>query len=163
MSKKENHKQDLGNFFDEFLKTGDDRAIIEYLVSNSNLPGRRANLELPAVFAELIEDYFTKDPERLWNLCLKLIDISPDEAPVDNPKEFPSLCGACAIGASGSVSKAFFQKAFSYLEELANDSRWKIRGFLPRGPFIVILAASGFLFLICWLLSCRVVDKTQIK
>ena len=35
MSKKENHKQDLARFFDEFLKTGDDGKIIEYLVSNS--------------------------------------------------------------------------------------------------------------------------------
>ncbi|MFQ5892121.1 MAG: hypothetical protein ACE5HW_04945 [Candidatus Methanofastidiosia archaeon] len=133
MSKKENHKQDLANFFDEFLKTGDEGKIIEYLVSNSNLPGRRANLELAEAFAEVIEDYFAKNSERLWSLCLKLIEVSSDEAPVNNPKEFLPFCGAWAIGAMGSVSSTFFQNALSCLKELANDPRWRIRESVAMG------------------------------
>jgi len=122
MGKKENHKQDLVDFFDEFLKVGDAGKIVGYLVSNSNLPGRRANLELAEAFVEVVEDYFVKGPERLWGLCLKLIEVSLDEAPVNDPKEFLPFCGAWAIGGIGSVSSEFFEKALSFLKELANDS-----------------------------------------
>ncbi len=133
MRKKEKHKQDLTKFFDEFLKTGDEEKIIVYLVSNSNLPGRRANLELAKAFAEVVEDFFEKDPDRLWNLCLKLIEFSPDEAPVNNPMEFLPFCGACAIGSIGSVSSVFFPKTLSCLKKLSNDPRWRIRESVAMG------------------------------
>jgi hypothetical protein len=133
MSKKENHKQELADFFDEFLKTGDEEKITEYLVSNSNLPGRRANLELAAAFAEVVENYFAKDPGGLWTLCLKLTEVSSDEAPVTNPREFLPFCGACAIGAIGSASSDFFQKALACLKELADDQRWRIRESVAMG------------------------------
>lgn len=133
MGKKEDHKIEIENYFKEFLKSGDDEKIIEYLVSNSNLPGRRANIELGNAFAEVFEDYFAKDPERLWNLCLKLIEISPDEAPVNDPKEFLPFCGALAIGGIGSLSSEYFQDALSHLQELANDPRWRTRESVAMG------------------------------
>ncbi|MCP8304733.1 MAG: hypothetical protein H3Z50_04615 [archaeon] len=133
MGKKEDHKQDLANFFDEFLRTGDEEKITEYLTSNSNLPGRRANLELARAFAELAEDHSAKDSERLWDLCIKLTEVSPDEAPVDDPKEFLPFCGACAMGAIGSVSSGFFLKALSCLKELAKDPRWRTREAVAMG------------------------------
>lgn len=123
MGKKENHKKDLANLFDEFLSTGDEEKIVEYIISNSNLPGPRANLELAQAFAEVIEDYFTKNQERLWSLSLKLIETSPDEAPVNDPKESLPFCGARAMGAIGSASPPFFTKIMSLLKELANDPR----------------------------------------
>ncbi len=133
MSKKENHKKDLVNLFDEFLKTGEEGKIIEYIISNSNLPGPRANLELAEAFAEVVENYFSKDPEGLWSFCLKLIKISSDEAPVNDPREFLPFCGACAIGAIGSVSSTLFHKALSSLQELADDPRWRIRESVAMG------------------------------
>ncbi len=133
MGKKENHKQDLVDFFDEFLKVRDAGKIVEYLVSNSNLPGRRANLELAEAFAEVVEDYFVKGPERLWALCLKLIEVSSDEAPVNDPKEFLPFCGVWAIGGIGSISSEFFEKALSFLKELANDPRWRMREAVAMG------------------------------
>ena len=84
-------------------------------------------------FTEVVEDYFAKDPEGLWSLCLILIELSPYEAPVNNPKEFLPFCGAFAIGAIGSVSSAFFQKALSRLQELANDPRWRMREAVAMG------------------------------
>ncbi|MFX1519756.1 MAG: hypothetical protein ACFFCD_07540 [Promethearchaeota archaeon] len=133
MGKKENHKQDLIKFFDKFLESGDEGRIIEYLLSNSNLPGRRGNLELGGAFAEVVEAYFAKDPERLWSLCVKLVNISADEAPVNDPKEFLPFCGTWAIGAIGSSSSAFFQNAVSLLQRLANDPRWRTRESVANG------------------------------
>jgi len=139
MGKKENHKKDLVSFFDDFLSRGGDKEIVKYLVSNSNLPGRRGNLELGQAFAEVVEDYFRKDPERLWNLCLKLIEISSDEAPVNDPREFLPFCGAWAIGYIGSVSLEFFQKVLARLKELSNDPRWRLREGVAFGIQRLIL------------------------
>lgn len=133
MTKKENHKQDLVHFLDDFLRTGDEEEITEYLVSNSNLPSPRGNLELAKAFAEVVEVYASKSPERLWNLCIKSIGISSDEAPVNDPKEFLPFCGAYAVGAIGSVSPAFFDKALSCLQELADDLRWRTREAVAMG------------------------------
>lgn len=133
MDKKENHKKDLANLFDEFLKNWNEKKIIEYIISNSNLPGPRANLEMAQAFAEVVEEYYAKDPERLWSLSLKLIEVSSDEAPVNDPREFLPFCGARAMGAIGSVSPAFFTKALSLLKELANDPRWRTREAVAIG------------------------------
>ncbi len=127
MCKKENHKQDLERLFNEYLETGESENLSEYLISNSNLPGLRGNLELAEVFADLVENYFHNNPAKLWNLCLKFSEISPDEAPVNDPKEFLPFCGAWAIGCIGSVSKTYFDESLIKLKELANDQRWRMR------------------------------------
>jgi hypothetical protein len=126
VSKKEKYKQNLASLFEEFLKSGNEANLMDYLISNSNLPGPRGNLELADAFAEVVEDYSKKEPGRLWNLCIKLSGISPVEAPVNNPKEFLVFCGARGIGAIGS-SSTFFQKALSSLKDIANDPRWRTR------------------------------------
>jgi hypothetical protein len=133
MSKKENHKRDLAQFFEDFLKTEDERAITDYLLAHSNLPGRRGNLELAAAFAELAEDYYENDSERIWNFCLKLTEVSAADAPVNDPKEFLPFCGACAIGAIGSVSPALYHHALLRLNTLANDPRWRLREAVAMG------------------------------
>ena len=133
MSKKENHKRDLTPLIDEFIDTGDAGKIREYLHSNSNLPGPRGNLELAEVFAEMIEDNFTEDSERLWRFSLQLTGISADEAPVNDPGEFLPFCGTCALGALGAGSSAFYQEALARLRELANDPRWRIREAVAMG------------------------------
>jgi hypothetical protein len=139
MGKKENHKKGLVSFFDDFLNRGDDKEIVKYLVSYSNLPGRRANLEVGQAFTEVVEDFFGKDPERLWDLFLKLISISSDEAPVNDPREFLPFCGVWAIGSIGSISSEFFQKALSRLKELANDPMWRLREAVAFGIQKLIL------------------------
>lgn len=133
MSKKENHKKDLAKLFNEFLNTQDAEKILEYLVSNSALPGPRGNLELAQAFTEVMKEYFDKDPERFWSLTLRLTEISENEAPVNNPKEFLPFCGARALGAIGSISSVFFTKSLSLLKELANDPRWRTREAVAMG------------------------------
>jgi hypothetical protein len=133
MSKKENHKRDVAPLFNEFIDTGDERKLIEYLLSNSNLPGPRGNLELAAAFADMVEEKFAEDPERLWRFCLQLTVISADEAPGNNPKGFLPFCGACALGALSAVSSACYQEALARLKELATDPRWRIREAVVMG------------------------------
>jgi len=133
VSKKENHKHDLAPLFHGFFQTGDESEIIEYLVSNSNLPGRRANLELGEAFAEVVGAHSAEELETLWGLCLKLIGVSSEQAPTNDPKEFLPFCGAWAIGAVGSVSPVFFQEALSHLRELASDPRWRMKEAVAKG------------------------------
>src|SRR4030042_523256 len=126
MSRKEGYKEHLTDLIDEALKTDNEENLRKFLSSNSSLPGPRGNLELAEAFADIVKDYAEKEPEKLWNLCLKLTQFSLIEAPVNNPKEFLVFCGARGIGALGS-SQRFFQKAMSRLKELANDPRWRTR------------------------------------
>lgn len=84
-------------------------------------------------FAEAIEDYSSKGQEQVWNLCLRLVDVTPDEAPVGDPKEFLPFCGTVAIGAIGSVSPTFLGKALSHLRELAGNPRWRTREAVAMG------------------------------
>ncbi len=133
MSKKESHKQDLAHLLDDFFKTDNEDKIVKYLISNSNLPSLRANLELAKAFAEVAEDYSIENSEKLWNLCLELVNVSPNEAPANNPREFLPFCGAYVTGAIGSVSPAFFEKALSLLREMANDPRWRTREAVAMG------------------------------
>ncbi|MGB9622878.1 MAG: hypothetical protein ACPL07_03430, partial [Candidatus Bathyarchaeia archaeon] len=127
MSKKEGHREDLVHLLTEFLKTGDEEKIMDFLISNSNLPGPRGNLELADAFAEVVEDYSIRNPQKMWELASRLTDFSPNEAPVNNPKEFLPFCGVVAIGAIGSVHATFYRKTFTFLRKLANDPRWRTR------------------------------------
>lgn len=88
MSKKASYKEVLADLLAEFLKTNNEKEVREYLVSNSNLPGPRGNLELAAAFAEVAEEYSVTHREEMWKLASKFTDVSPSEAPVNNPKEF---------------------------------------------------------------------------
>jgi hypothetical protein len=133
VSKKESYKPDLTSFLDDFLRTGNKDKIAEFLVSNSNLPSPRGNLELATAFAEVVEAYPQKELKTLWKLSLELTQISADEAPTNNPKEFLTFCGTYAIGAIAAVSPTFIEKALDLLRELADDPRWRIREAVAMG------------------------------
>ncbi len=133
MNKKEKHRRELSQIFDVFLKDGDDEKIVTYLILNSDLPGRRANLELADAFAEASGDYSTEHPEKIWGLCVKLVEISPDDAPANDPKEFLPFCGTCAIGAVGSANPWLFEESLRLLRESAGDPRWRMREAVAFG------------------------------
>jgi hypothetical protein len=133
MSKKESYKEILVCLLDEFLKTGNDEELKEYLTSNSNLPGPRGNLELAYAFAEVAEDFSTKNVSKMWELASALTSISANEAPVNDPKEFLPFCGAVAFGAIASTHRGFFRQAFPLLKKLANDPRWRMREGVAMG------------------------------
>jgi len=127
MGKKEQHKQDLHSLIDGFLDAGSTSALMDYLLSNSSLPGRRANLELADAFGDVVEWHVNGQGMRLWRLCVAMAKISPSEAPVNAPEEFLPFCGAIGIGALGSISGGFYEKALEELRMLANDPRWRMR------------------------------------
>jgi hypothetical protein len=133
MSKIEGHREDLVDLLNDFLKTDDEEKIRGFLVSNSNLPGPRGNLELAEAFAEVVEDYSVTHPQEIWTLASRLADVPPREAPVNNPKEFLPFCGVVAIGAIGSVQSTFYRKAFAFLKEQADDPRWRTREAVAMG------------------------------
>ena len=85
-----------------------------YLLSNSNLPGPRGNLDLMQAFVEIGSE---KD-------FLPLLEYTPDKAPVNSPEEFLAFCGTVGLGKLISEGKhEYFQK----LRELASDPRWRNR------------------------------------
>jgi hypothetical protein len=127
MSRKESYKEPLAKLIDGFLRTGDEKNLKKYLVSNSNLPGPRGNLELADVFALVVKGKAEKEAEKLWTLCQKLTQLCLVEAPVNSPEEFLVFCGARGIGALGASTAKFFHEALSRLKELASDKRWRTR------------------------------------
>ena len=142
MSKKEGYKECLTRLFNDFLKTNNEDMLADYLDSNSHLPGPRGNLELAYSFAEVAEDFSTRDPHKIWELASRLISVSASEAPVNNPKEFLPFCGAVAIGVIGSTHGVFRRKAFALLKDLAGDSRWRTREGVAMGVQKLIVGQS---------------------
>jgi hypothetical protein len=133
MSRKSSYKEVLVDLLDRFLKTDNEEEIRGYLASNSNLPGPRGNLELAYAFAEVAEDCSARDPHKMWELASRLVSVSPEEAPVNNPKEFLPFCGAIILGAIGSVYDEFCLRAYALLKRLANDPRWRTREGVAMG------------------------------
>jgi hypothetical protein len=143
MTKKETHKQDLITLFNGWAETGDTEALTDYLVSNSNLPGRRANLELAEVFADGVADYCQRGgADSAWELCFAMTQVSADEAPVNDPREFLPFCATVGIGAIGSVSPPYYELAVVALRRLAGDPRWRMREAVRTG-LQRLLAARG--------------------
>ena len=133
MIKTQRHQNKLILLFSEFFQTGDRKKLIEYLLSNSNLPGRRANLELAKAFTMVIEENWEKNGENIWEFITSLIDLTPSKAPVNDPKEFLPFCATWALGSIGAVSVVHYNKSVQNLKELANDSRWRIREAVAKG------------------------------
>ncbi len=98
-----------------------------YMLNNSNLPGRRGNIELAAAFGDLLEKHLGDELKMLRKFCASLVEISAEAAPVNSVKEFLPLSGAIGIGAIGAFDPDFYKKAMVKLMRLANDSRWRMR------------------------------------
>jgi len=126
MSKKELYQTKLQKILDSFIKSGKSEILEDFLISNSNLPGPRANLELSEAFSKSIAGACQEDMAKLWQLCVKFTSYSADEAPANSPKEFLVLCGARAVGTLGRFPN-YFDKSLSFLRQLASDPRWRTR------------------------------------
>ncbi len=72
------------------------RDVEDLLCANSHLPGPRGNLTLAFEFA----DYFEKESinKAVLGLLVKWVDISADEAPPNDPREYLTFCGTLALG-----------------------------------------------------------------
>lgn len=102
------------------------------LVSNSNLPGRRANLELADAFSDCFEKIEINNV--YYNLFKKWVKISEQEAPADDPKEFLPFCAVQAMGALYSgCDKKRKEEIVCILKDKANDSRWRVKEAVAMG------------------------------
>jgi hypothetical protein len=102
MSKRDDYIHKLLPLFDAHIATGDDEELLDYLTSNSNLPGPRGNLELAEAFGDATAQCAAHD--KLHHLCQTMTQVSADEAPAGDPREFIPFCGTVGIGALGAAS-----------------------------------------------------------
>jgi hypothetical protein len=87
---------------------------IDYLKEKSGLPGKRANLELLKIVADLgDENFFTS--------CLK---FDENIAPTNTPGEFVAMCGVTGLGKLINDGNT---KYYNVLKEFASDNRWRVR------------------------------------
>ena len=138
MNKTEKHKNDLIDIFSSFIDNGDEKELIKYLLDNSNLPGRRANLELGKAFVDIIEGLLEEFSDQVWILLEKLLKYTPDKAPTNNPLEFLPFCATWALGIFGIKSKQNYRNSISKIKSLANDSRWRMREAVAKAIHIML-------------------------
>jgi hypothetical protein len=101
----------------------DNRGKLEkFIIENSNLPGPRGNLELAYTLAEIYDNL---------DILLKWIEITEDQADVNNPKSFLAFCSAVCLGKIYTKNKD--KKLISILKNLANDGRWRMREAVAFG------------------------------
>lgn len=133
MSKKEDLKKELIPHLDAFLTDGGTDSLLRYIRDHSNLPGRRANLELAAGFAELMAERVHQEGKHLWELCTHMVELSPERAPVNTPGEFIPFCGIVGIGKIGAALPDYLNKSYTALRQHAKDPRWRMREAVRTG------------------------------
>jgi hypothetical protein len=85
-----------------------------FLLRESGLPGKRANLELAQAVAD-------EGSEELFE---RYLSFDPGKAPVNSPYEFLAFCGVVGLGRLLSEGKMEILKT---LRPYASDPRWRIR------------------------------------
>jgi len=104
-----------------------DRAKLEsYLLKNSGLPGRRANIELAAALADVFQEKGATEAQ--WKLLVEWASLSSDEAPTNSRREFLPFCAVQALGALYLDSDdARREEIFAMLRDASRSSRWRTR------------------------------------
>ena len=82
-----------------------DQEIEVYLLANSNLPGKRGNLELAFSFADFIEENYNGDQAGCWKYCLKLISENREGKRDLGNEKFLPFCAVVALGRIGRIDK----------------------------------------------------------
>jgi len=102
------------------------KELEDTLIANSNLPGKRANLELAFAMADC---FGTGDlNESNWRMLAEWARIAPDDAPTNHPKEFLPFCAILSLGSSYSLaSQKNKAKFIDIIKNAASDPRWRIR------------------------------------
>ncbi len=104
----------------------DPAKLESYLLKNSGLPGRRANIELAAAFADVFQEKGATEAQ--WKLLVEWARLSPDEASTNSRREFLPFCAVQALGALylGSDEKRR-EEVFAMLRDASRSSRWRTR------------------------------------
>jgi hypothetical protein len=139
MGKKEKHKEDLISLLDNFLITKNKKSLLDYLKINSNLPGRRANLELANTFGDTIIGVYNLNKKNVWDLCKDMSEMENKEDDKNSSEEFIPFCGLIGIGAISSISSFYFSEGLLILKNAAKDKRWRIREAVAMGLQRILL------------------------
>jgi hypothetical protein len=107
-------KDELINKLIPILK--DREKLEKFIISNSNLPGPRSNLELAFAFAEIYEDI---------DILMNWLKITEDQADVNDPKSFLAFCSVVCLGKLYTITKN--KDIIEILKKFANDGRWRMR------------------------------------
>lgn len=108
------------------------KEIEDYLTTNSNLPGPRGNLALAFKFAESFEKESVST--ELVDLLVKWVNISPEEAPTNNPGEYLTFCGILSLGAHYCYADENTKKLIMDQFKIAmNDKRWRVKEGVAMG------------------------------
>ena len=119
--------------FRTYVKRGDRVRLVEYLITYSNLPGPRANLEVAQAFAQEAAVQAGAHQDKAWTLCLNFAGISPAHAPTNSPMEFLVFCGVLGLAALAGASPPLADRGLVKLRELADDPRWRVREAVAIG------------------------------
>ncbi len=101
-------------------------ALEQFLLSNSNLPGPRGNLELSAAFSDTVGSIGYA--QWLEDVIVRWIGMTAEQAPTGETAEYLPFCGTHALGILYSlVGERRQQEIIDMLKIKANDPRWRIR------------------------------------
>ncbi|MHC5058319.1 MAG: hypothetical protein ACYTKD_26990 [Planctomycetota bacterium] len=105
---------------------GDGVRLEAFLLKNSGLPGRRANIELAAAFADTVAR--AGADEELWATLKGWAALWYDEAPTNSRREFLPFSAVQALGglycASDDTTR---DDIFAALRAAARSERWRTR------------------------------------
>jgi hypothetical protein len=143
MTRRKTYIQEIARQLSRYLATGRGEDLVACLVTGSSLPGPHANLELARAFADAVREYAVADEDDrkvLWNLCVELASLSPEDAPTGDPHEFLSVCGVRGIAAIGSAIPEYAEMALEHLQDASLDPRWRVREAVTMGVHDLIAA-----------------------
>lgn len=133
MGKKDDYQIGLKPHLEVYLQNGMRDPLMEMIEASSNLPGPRANLEFAAAFADSIAEQTQESADEMWELCTGLVELSSEDAPVNDPKEFIPFCGTLGLGVVGSKVEGYCGNAITMLKVLSRDRRWRMREAVRMG------------------------------
>ncbi|TFG21453.1 MAG: hypothetical protein EU530_00425 [Promethearchaeota archaeon] len=116
MGKRENYRSELTPILN------DQESLSQFLIQHSNLPGRRANLELIHAFADVNKNLTS---------VMKWTKFSEEDANVNDPTAFLVFCAAVSLGQIYTETRD--EKILLRLKEMANDTRWRVRECVAFG------------------------------
>ncbi len=126
MNKRTQHAHELVPLLARYLVSSEPDGLYEYLLANSDLPGRRANLELAAAFGDVAARITESNVEAIWRLTEAMTEIGADEAPTGEPLEFVPFCGTVALGAVAAARPERLAAALERLRQVSRDERWRL-------------------------------------
>ncbi|MHA1978749.1 MAG: hypothetical protein ACW98I_17745 [Candidatus Hodarchaeales archaeon] len=138
MSKTQKHQDELKPLFEGYLQEKSSSKLIHYLKINSNLPGRRGNLELAKAFTNMVDEFSPNHHSSLTKLIDDFCAINSIDAPTNSSKEFIPFCGTWALGIIGSKDELNLKRSMDILNRMAMDPRWRVREATAKGISLLL-------------------------